>query len=337
MDASFIQTIQGRIGSYNPKEVKVAEIRHRFEQDFDTSIGVEYGTARNNISQDFIITNKKNGNCKVIPRVGEILDIGDIILFNGLHWLVNDKNFQDTIYNSCEMMKCNREIRWQNPTTKEIVSRWCFAERPYANGVDEGKVISTSNRQFRITLPYDTETTMVDLDRRFLLEKINNIAKSYRLKATDVNTNKLQDIEGGFVIWTLEHEGNFMPDRDNSELMIADYIISDEPTPLPPDLLLSDIEGSSVIKCGMSPRQYIAKFYDKDNNIVPHDNIDFIWDIENPDDKSILNAITLDNGDIKLSCCDNVCIGKTFYLTLTDRSGLYNQNKKRIEVTGIYG
>lgn len=262
----YYRAIHGATGLTNDKDRKVAEYRARFAHDFDTSINVTHSALRNGSPQDFIIVPTNEG-CDLWARPGETFDIGDIIYWNTLHWLVTDIKFHDDLTRSGEMVRCNRQIRWQNQQTGEIIERWCLAKKPYTSNIKEGMVVANSDREYKIQISYDAETILVDLDRRFLLEEIAGKPKAYEVTSVDTITNRYQDAGGGFLIWNLtQHEYN--PATDNAELMIADYI----PVPAPPDDDTSRggdtqdgsravISGRETVPSGMS-RKYTVEFVD---------------------------------------------------------------------------
>ena len=83
--------------------------------------------------------------------------------------------------------------------------------------------ISVSNREYKIQIPYDSETQLLDLDRRFLLEKIDGQPKAYICTSVDVNTDRYEDGMNGFITLNLT-ENHYNAEKDNAELMIADYL-----------------------------------------------------------------------------------------------------------------
>lgn len=225
IDINYFKAIQNAKGCQHEKDVKVNEVKTRFAEDFDSSINVVYDATRNDIPQDFIIVPKSNKDNEfdVYTRPDEDINIGDIIYWNTLHWIITDKAFDNEIYNIGTMVRCNRTIRWQNPVTKEIIERWCLAQKPYTSNIRYSKVMDISEREYKITLPYDEETKLVDIDSRFMLEVINGNPRTYTLTSVDSITNRYQDIEGGFLVWNLVQDQSNQP-NDNIELGVCNYI-----------------------------------------------------------------------------------------------------------------
>lgn len=225
MDISYLKAIQNAKGCQNEKSVKVNEVRERFARDFDKSINVVYNATRNDVQQDFIIVpqGNKDNQFAIYARPNEEINIGDIIYWNTLHWIITDKAFDDEIYTIGTMERCNRTIKWQNPDTKEIIERWCLAEKPYTSNIRYSTVMSISEREYKIKLPYDDETKLVDIDKRFMLDIINGKPRTYKIQSVDGITNRYQDINGGFLVWNLVQDQSGQP-NDNLELGICDYL-----------------------------------------------------------------------------------------------------------------
>ena len=334
LDINYFRSIQGTLNCNNEKEYKVKEIQDNFTEDFDSSIGVEYSVLRNDIKQDFIITFDKNKECHIIPRPSEKINIGDVIFWNNIYWLVVDKNLSNTIHTIGTMVSCNRKIKWQNPKTLDIIERWCFCSKPYASNLNEGKVLTTLNGKYNIKLPYDNETKLIGVDRRFMFDITDGIAEVYKVEFADKNTNKYANVEGGFIEWTL---GSDLPidGKDNMELMICDYTEPQSPTPHLPELLVCDIDGRDSIKIGCK-RTYKPIFYNKEGTKV----VDVIpkWELICADKYRSYFKIEQNDDSISVVCSDiEDIIGEDFTLKLYDSNGLYNACELNVKVVSLFG
>lgn len=260
---------------------------------------------------------------------GEIVDIGDIILWNEMHWLVTNVDFDDEVTRGGRIVQCNRQLRWQNQRTGEIIERWCLVTKPYTSNIEEGMAIATSNREFKIQIPYDEETIQIDLDRRFLLEVINGEPKAYTVTSVDSETNRYQDIDGGFLIWNLS-QGEYNPATDNAELMIANYfepkVAPDPEEPLLPCL----INGRDTIRGGMS-RTYEAVFYDESGEITSGSVA--VWNVSADSDAVAWSA---DGSTLTLTLQDDgLPVGSVITITVTDADGVYATAEMQVEVIGL--
>lgn len=262
----------------------------------------------------------------------EVVNIGDIILWQEMHWLVTQVDFDDEISRSGRIVQCNRQIRWQNPDTYEIVERWCLVTKPNTSNIDEGNVISTSNREFKVQLPFDAETRLLDIDKRFMLEIINGEPRTYSCTSVDQQTNKYQDIDGGFIVINVKQDEAGRA-GDRADLMICDY---KEPpdTPEPsPTLLKCEISGRSNIRVGIS-RKYTAIFYADDGTTVV-DGVTPVWTVTLPAGYEDKLTWSQNDGSIEMTVTDEALIGQAIVVWLADIDGLYSSVALRVEVVDI--
>lgn len=259
---------------------------------------------------------------------GETMAIGDIIAWNGMHWLVTQIDFDDEITRHGRIVQCNRKIRWQNKNTGVIVERWCLATKPYSSNIAEGLAIATSNREFKIQVTYDDETMMIDLDRRFLLEKINGIPKAYQVTSVDTITNRYEESDGGFLVWNLKQcEYNSM--TDNADLMIADYFEPSNILDETPEGLVCTIDGRPDVRCGRS-RTYKAVFRNKNGDIIDEEPV---WKFNC--DNELVSGETLGSDFVVRVADDDAADGCIATLTLCDTNGVYAPATIRIGVNAI--
>lgn len=173
---------------------------------------------------------------------GESIQLGSVVYWNGCHWLVIESVKDDEMTYTGVIQRCNREISWQNPETREIISRWCTIEKPYYANVSKDLEFAFSNREFKIQLPYDYESGLLDVDKRFILDIINGEPKAYVITSVDSNTERY-DTDGesiGFLVLNVT-QTQYNSQTDNAELGICDY--------LPPfDVLKPTPEGYLVLE-----------------------------------------------------------------------------------------
>lgn len=332
MDSLYFRAIQGTIGCKTVKDAKVAATRARFAKEFDSSINVVYDALRNDVQQDLIITPTKEQNkFTVFARPGDELKIGDILYWNKLHWLMTDIAFDDEIYTTGTMVRCNRQIAWMNERG-QIIKRWCLTTKPYTANVETGQVVSVLKGKYDVKLPYDQDTLDVPIGKRFMLDIVGGKPMCYKLDFADVNTNKYSDVDGGFIEWNLTSD-QFNKDTDNVANMICDFTSASSD---PPDVRnRCRINGKSTVKAGCT-NTYTPVFYDAEYNPV---TVTPIWDIsisDAADDKHILHSVD-GQGRLKLSVdfVESV-IGHTVTITLLDKDGKYEPSSLDIKVVSIY-
>ena len=261
------------------------------------------------------------------------IKVGDTVVFNNTKWLVVEWDVDNDISDKGRMMHCNKTIRWQNPITKEIISRLCVVEKPYYSNLSEGKVVTVSTREYKISVPIDDETIKVDIDKRFLFEKIDGNPKAYKLTSTDISSEYYEDLDGGYAIWNISQD-EYNEYTDNAELMIADYINPDE-TLGSTNLGQCKIFGSDYIKVGGSYRDYSVVFYKDDSE---DSSVNAVISVDTPEGYDSYFKLEYGKNSVKISCMDNDnLIGKTISISAQDENGLYEPNTFSIRLVGLYG
>lgn len=214
----------------------------------------------------------------------EAVPLGAVIEWEGSHWLVTESLMDDEVTVRGAIEQCNRQLVWQNPKTREIIRRWCTIAKPYYSNLRETTRMTTSSREFKIQLPYDYETSQIDLDKRFMLDIIGGEPKCYKCSSVDANTERY-DIDGesvGFLVINVEQD-EYNKDADNAELEICDY--------LPPfDIIHERKEGTLIIEAdangvvpGGLPLTLTARLFDTEGVEMQEDG-SVIWTVIAPPD-----------------------------------------------------
>lgn len=313
------------------KEVYIEKIQH--SPSFHT-VDVDGETMSLQIN-----STQQNNKKTFCTMPDERVSLGQIVTWNDMHWLVTEIDFDDTLYLTGTIEQCNRQIIWQNQQTGEIIKRWCVATKPYYSNLSEDKTVTISTREFKIMLPYDDESILVDLDRRLLLEKINNHPKAYKITSVDSVTNRYEDLEetgSGFLVWNVTQD-QFDANKDNAELMVADYIEftnlgsnNDESI----SVTKCVIEGVNYIKAGIGSRTYICNCFD--NNEIVDKKINWEVQCEKDDFTSYIHADAEGNRlTLKVDSVKGI-IGSEIKLIATCDDPNYEKDIFILEVKGIY-
>lgn len=182
----------------------------------------------NDIPQKLYITRsdvptRKNFN--TLP--GETVEVGSVVFWENCHWLVIRAFKDDDMTQRGAFERCNRQLYWQNPETREIISRWCTIAKPYYSNLSSGEVTTVSKREFKLQLPYDEESSLLDLDKRFMLDIIGKEPKVYVCTAVDVNTERY-DVDGvsvGFIVMNVQQDQyNAATDKVLGDYGICNYL-----------------------------------------------------------------------------------------------------------------
>lgn len=164
-------------------------------------------------------------NQKIIRAMpGDDFEIGKILIWSKSHWLITERDADDEITVRGKIELCNRSIQWQNDITKEIITQWAVVDKPYFSNLTENNLMSLSSREFQIKIPYDEESSLIDIGKRLMLEEINGKPKTYRVTCVDAMTERYDrnEKQTGFLTLNLEQD-QYNSETDNRENMICDY------------------------------------------------------------------------------------------------------------------
>jgi len=178
------------------------------------------------VPHDMMIISTTQTTQKTIRTLpGDDFSIGGILFWSGSHWLITERDSDDEITVRGRIEVCQRQVIWQNQDTHEIISRWATADKPYFSNLAENKIISYSTREFKLQMPFDEETSKLNVGKRLMLEIINGEPKTYRITCIDQMTERIDrnDELVGFLVINVEQD-LYNPSTDNPELMVCNYI-----------------------------------------------------------------------------------------------------------------
>lgn len=245
--------------------------------------------------------NLRMNNYKILENTSPQMDIqaslseditfnlGDVFFFDDAYWLCIESHETST-HKKGKIEECNYELKWQNPKTSKIISRWCSVRDPYTGELDENNTIKTGNSKCKIKLSHDEETALFHVDKRFLIGIANTEPIPYSIINYDSVTNSYSARNEGFLVINLR-QSIFNPKKDNKYLMIADY---NEPKSIEQPSTLSckiTYNGKPIIREGGSPKIFTAFFYDIDGEIIT--TLTPTWELILPSELENLNKITI--------------------------------------------
>lgn len=275
---------------------------------------------------------KKNFN--TLP--GEAINLGSVVFWQNRHWLVTESLCDDNLTYHGSIEQCNRQLKWQNKYTREIVYRWCTIAKPYYSNLDVNLQATISSREFKVQMPSDSESNLLDLDDRFMLEVINGEPKTYRITSVDMNTRRY-DVNGesmGFLIFNIEQD-QYITETDSIEHGICNYL---EPfdfiTTTPMGWCILEADNDELIPGGM-PIVLNARYFDTQG--LPVMGIQTVWTIEaDPELEDAITQQILEDGSLKL-IMDNCAelIGEQFEVTAMSADGAYAKSLVVKVVSGL--
>ena len=175
--------------------------------------------------RNMVIISSTVTNQKIIQSMpGDDFEIGQIMVWSKSHWLITERDADDEITVRGKIELCNRSIQWQNDENKQIVSRWGVVDKPYFSNLNENNVMTLSSREFRIKIPYDEESSLLDIGKRLMLEEINGRPKTYRVTCVDAMTERYdRDNEQTGLLTINVEQDQYDSNTDDQERMICDY------------------------------------------------------------------------------------------------------------------
>lgn len=275
------------------------------------------------VPTNIIIVSTQVTSTKTIEALpGQTFGIGSIVLWNGSHWLITERDLEDAVTLRGRIEQCNRQVTWQNPITSEIHSRWCTVSKPYFSDLSEEKIYSESKREYKMQLPYDDETSLLDVGKRFMLENINGKPRTYRVTCVDTMTERY-DSDGsikGFLVVNYEQD-QYNESTDNAELGICDYVVAPIEGGNPTKTLIT-YSGAAEVKIGGSPKKFSVLYQDADGN--PASDSLPVWNLLIAPELTPYVSVAKSAQSITVRACNSsLLMGAMGRIEVRDESGVY--------------
>lgn len=321
MNATIIdryRNIQNGYQSTSKKQTDLYELKRQIALKFGSSIDYEATTKVNDTTQQLIVIHTDNEFKKsIIAYPDSTFSIGNTVDCYDMKWLITKVDANKQVYTIGEMAQCNLLLKWQN-SSGTIITRHVVVEKPTNTSLNDGTVITTSDKQYSIKLPFDAETQNLHVDKRFLLEKANGVPLAYRLSSFDgISSNYGQ---GGILNIGLTQD-EYNSTTDNVTIMIADYFT---PPVIPTGNAQILFSGNATLFVGGSYKIFSPKFVDGNGNVL---SLTPVWtwtSISSQTDKFTVGTAT--DGTFKIKALNYTeLIGSKIKITLTDSDGLYSK------------
>lgn len=225
--------------------------------------------------QDLVITSSTEmWHKKIDSMPNERIYMGSIVEWDGRHFIIFQTDADYEVVQRGEMYECNVYLKWQNEKG-EIIGRYGWSENlsQFSSGTVESRIMMSIQQVFHILLPLDEETVKLRRDKRFLIDVLNQDPMAYVLTRRDVVSNNytVGDASDGIdykdKLLSLALSETQLSERDNTELMIADYFEPKDTDPLPNDCRII-YQGEPKIRVGGTGKVFRAEFYDSGGNVI---------------------------------------------------------------------
>lgn len=292
------------------KDAKIARLQEDFARHFADSIDYEPETLINGVRQQLIVSRNKSvtNERRIFAYPGDTFYAGDVVDAYDSKWLITEVDQNKQVYTTGIMQICNRELVWQNTQTGEIIRRWVTAEKPYYSNLKQTEVLTMSDREFKIQVAYDEETSLIDLDKRFMLEIIAGQPRTYKVTSVDAITERFHQSGEirGFLVLNVQQD-LYNPNTDNKELMICDYIDFEHPVdPEQPagQYVTITHSGEATIRQGGSAKKFTAHLFNEDDTEVSDISVE--WDVDLDQFLAEMIVAEPDKNTIRLAAMDYV-------------------------------
>lgn len=227
IDLSYFRAIQNATNMATIQDVIAGEAKAQLDAEMPTSIQYQSTTMRNGTTQSFIVTRgERNDECFIIAMPDEVVNVGDIIDCYGQKWIVIEVSPVNTLQYRGKMKLCNHLFRFQN-FTSTIYERWGVLDPGvYSTTTTAKELMEIPNRQYKVYLPYDDNTKLLYVDKRFATSIMYNAAGEqvltvYRFTAFD---DVCESWGSGKLLVMYAKSDAYNAATDNIETLICDYI-----------------------------------------------------------------------------------------------------------------
>lgn len=309
--------IQNGYLSTSKKQTDLYELKKQISLKFGSSIDYESTAKVDDIIQQLIVVHTDDEFKKqIIAYPDSTFSIGNTVDCYDMKWLITKADSNKQVYTIGEMAQCNLLLKWQN-STGQIITRHAVVEKPTNTSLDEGTIITTSQKKYNIKLPFDTETQNLFIDKRFLISVVNGKPQAYKV----IDVDAVSGIYSGVGILNLTLEADvYKSEIDNAELMIADYF---SPTPEPTGQAQITHSGNPTMYMGGSYKTFTGVFVDSEGVMLP--DVIPVWTWVSLSSQTDKFNVVVDGSTFKIQALfDTSLIGTKVKIIIDDSLGLYH-------------
>lgn len=267
-----------------------------------------------------IISSNQTDKKTICSMPNNSLFLGDLIIWNGTHWLVTEMEIDDFVYHKGTIERCNILLKWQNKAG-EIIERWGVSTDVASNseGVVQNSIINLPKLVLGIRLTLDNETSCIRRGKRFLIDIDDDEPNAYITTNRNVITDIYdEDQNHGICSITLSQQQR-NNDKDNTELMIADYFVPSEGYESGINCIIS-YDGNSNIRSGGNYKNYYAKFFNENKDEI---EADCQWFVTTLPDHEKYYDISAEHNTLKIKAYDvPEIVGTQIKISVSDSEGL---------------
>jgi hypothetical protein len=296
-----------------------------FAETLETDIATTVTLYNSDLSESIfarciIQNNVSNSQKSSVERQGlfqlDVLKDISYVYFDNKYWLITNYIGNNGLYEKAILQLCNYLLKFQSPNGT-ILSYYCIDKSSISIGLDENKDITTVDGIHYLSLPFDENTKLINIDKRFFIDKYGTTT----CKVSHVNNTEFDYGDKGLIVLTTKEDA-YNPKTDING--ICNYF---SPTTPPQDE--SGILSYSKLKCSSTSNQISVGSY-RYITATMYDSKDVINTIITPvftyefptgfEDQFTVSVI--DRNKIKLSVKDNnALLSKSVKVGVSDGQG----------------
>lgn len=217
------ETYEARVGTTSTdrrEHIRIAS-QEQFYRKIITNMAYHVVTIDGIEQEIAVVRDAERDEKRIYSMPGEKLKHGGLVNWNGIMWLITEKNFDNEFYDNAIMKQCNYQLKWINPTG-EIITRWCIVVdgTKYLIGEKNGNIMSIGDARFAVTLAKDDETKKIKRGQRFLIDDPD---ADETLAFQITKPNRFFNLYNGEGVYRYILNEVNTTDNDNIEAGIADY------------------------------------------------------------------------------------------------------------------
>lgn len=328
LDINYFKAIQGMNGCKTKQEANIKAYQRSIKREMVEGLTYDSLATVNDVLHPVLVSKQKAHVADIVSEPGNDLHVGDIVLTGGNRWIVTEISLTNPIQTVATGLLCNHLFKFQLHSTEVYESWGVIDEGSYS--LDKDTQIEVINRECKIYLPRNEYTEKLYVNKRFAIDVVhdsdgNKALLTYKIMGEDPASQN-HDNQGHLLVFKV-HSSEFVPNADNIDLMLCDYITTTGSSSTSGKALNCSIEGKSKLRTAMS-NVYSPVFYKEDGNV--DSTIIPVWKVT-----PIVSGITssVDGSSFKLTAADqNSLVGTSLSLSLSDSAGLYNTSTIIVEV-----
>lgn len=126
------------------------------------------------ISREVAVINSDNLNEKtIISMPGEDIPHGGLVYWMNNHWLVTERDANETVYVRAKMIQCNYLVKWVD-NDNHIHEQWCIIEdgTKYLTGEYEDRnfIVTRGDSRIAMTIARNEHTAKLGRENRFIID-----------------------------------------------------------------------------------------------------------------------------------------------------------------------